>query len=106
MTCKLVNFFLISVAIRTDGAKGIGAKGFQGHYNTAVNCLDYCLVTRLSQTVADSVHTARHDSVRPSSCVVSAGVKNIHISADILRRVLHYFNRTGSVYLCIRKSTE
>ena len=39
------------------------------HADPAANCLDYCRVTRLSPTVADSVHTARPDSTRPSSCV-------------------------------------
>jgi len=46
------------------------------HADPAANCLDYCRVTSLSQTVTNSIHTARRDSTRPSSCVVTGGVNS------------------------------
>ena len=49
------------------------AKWLQNDADPADNCLDNCRLTELSQTVADSFHTARRDSGGLSSFVVSGG---------------------------------
>ena len=57
-----------------------------------------------SRTTIQEVMYWQRDQLGRAACTHT--VKNILIYTDISRRVFRYFNGTGSVYVCVRKSAE